>query len=890
MSTSNQGRCRRCGAVIQGKRTDALCPACLMSGALRPIGQGEDTFADAPDSKQRSFDPIEFPCEFGDYRLLGFLGAGGMGTVYEAEQISTGRRVALKMLGHQLDSSEMRQRFLREGRLAAGVNHPNSLYIFGSEEIEGLPVITMEIASSGTLQDRLRKSGPFPVSEAVDATLDVIAGLESASAKGILHRDVKPSNCFVGPDGTVKVGDFGLSVSTLTKSDSLVTTLGRIMGTPAYASPEQLRGDNLDLRSDIYSVGATLFSLLTNRVPFEGENAVQVVANAVNKQAPPVSAFREDIPPRLDRIVARCLAKEPDERFESYAELRNSLLPFSSAEPEPASMKVRAQAGWLDYLTAFLVPYIILMLAVGNETFHFQLFMERTWYSARYYGIFLSLGILYFTIAEGIWGAGLGKRLKGLQVIRPNGRSPGILRALLRIVLPILTVEGIRIPVLLATISATSIDTLSVGDAVAYSAAAFLCPWIPVLLGMFARQKNGFATFWDRASGTRVIIRPEGTERAPIGPGTPEEVPSGEARYLGPYQLSNEIVPGSWIAGADPVLLRRVWLLRRESSRLPLTRRNIARPGRPRWLQSVERSGTIWDAFESIPGKAFSEIVQGGELVPWSTLRLWLHDLASELWAAAADRSLPLELSLDQVWITEDGRAVLLDRPWPRSETSAKRIAVTDTAGQQRFLSAVSAFVETTSLPLHARPVLRNLAAEKFDKLSFLTGILQGLLDKPAKVSAGIRAASIFMIPAYIWIMFFIGSYTGGRAQEWYPTLGWILMTPTLVVLLTAAVVQLMELPFRTTIGHTVFRLAVVDSKGERAGVFRLLVRWVIIWLPLLIPLSLVAAFVGIDQATLPLTASAVLILPWLGAAIAVIRQPNRGLQDWLSNTWVVRR
>ncbi len=143
----------------------------------------------------------EFPSKFGDYRLLGLLGRGGMGTVYEAEQLATGRRVALKMLGQQLDSPEMRQRFLREGRLAAGVNHPNSVYIFGSEEIEGLPVITMEIANGGTLKDKLKEHGPLPWAEAVDAILDVISGLESAFSGGVLHRDIKPSNFFVCPDG-----------------------------------------------------------------------------------------------------------------------------------------------------------------------------------------------------------------------------------------------------------------------------------------------------------------------------------------------------------------------------------------------------------------------------------------------------------------------------------------------------------------------------------------------------------------------------------------------------------------------------------------------------------------------------------------------------------------
>ncbi|GAF67992.1 unnamed protein product, partial [marine sediment metagenome] len=307
MNTSEKDKCKRCGAVVPPKSTEKLCPACLMSGALGLPGGKAKTVSLASGESLPPREHLEFPSEFGGYRLLGLLGRGGMGTVYEAEQIPTGRRVALKMLEQQLDTPEMRKRFLREGRLAASVNHPNSLYIFGSEEIDGFPVITMEIAGSGTLKDKLKKQGPLPVKEAVDAILDVISGLESAFASGVLHRDIKPSNCFVSPDGSVKVGDYGLSVSTLAKTDTFVTVQGNIMGTPAYASPEQLRGDTLDVRADIYSVGATLFTLLTNRAPFEGDNVVQVVANAVNQKPKPLTELREDVPPGLGKVVARCL-------------------------------------------------------------------------------------------------------------------------------------------------------------------------------------------------------------------------------------------------------------------------------------------------------------------------------------------------------------------------------------------------------------------------------------------------------------------------------------------------------------------------------------------------------------------------------------------------------
>ncbi len=503
-----------------------------------------------------------FPSQFGDYRLLRLLGQGGMGTVYEAEQLSTGRRIALKMLGDQIDSPEMRQRFLREGRLAAGVNHPNSLYVFGSEEIDGIPVITMEIAGSGTLQNRLEKRGPLPVAEAVDAILDVIAGLESAFSRGVLHRDIKPSNCFDYPDGSVKVGDFGLSVSTMVGSDTFVTATGTVLGTPAYASPEQLRGDALDLRSDIYSVGATLFTLLTNRAPFEGDNAIQVVANAVNKKPRPVTEFRPEIPGELAQVIDRCLAKEPAGRFPDYPSLRNALLPFSSREPEPASVKTRVPAGWIDYLIAFLPPYVTLMLLVGPDALLQRPVYERSLYAARYYLLLFGLGFLYFSLSEGIWGAGLGKRLKGLQVVRSDGRPPGVGRALLRILIPILSIECVRMPLSMAVIRSPEFTQSQI---VIFVVIANVCAWIPVLLTLTARRENGYATVWDLLSGTRVVVRPQGSVRPTIRPRQQPSSLEEDGGDFGPYQNIRQLVPGKWILTRDPALRRDVWLLKRDS-------------------------------------------------------------------------------------------------------------------------------------------------------------------------------------------------------------------------------------------------------------------------------------------------------------------------------------
>src|SRR4029079_2084417 len=138
---------------------------------------------------------------FGNYRIVRLLGKGGMGEVYEAEQLGTGRRLALKVMLHALASDQDRKRFLREGRLAASVNHPNVVYIHGSEEIAGAPAIAMELVHGGTLKDRLKREGPLPIPDAVEAALQVIDGLEAAHAAGVLHRDIKPANCFVAADG-----------------------------------------------------------------------------------------------------------------------------------------------------------------------------------------------------------------------------------------------------------------------------------------------------------------------------------------------------------------------------------------------------------------------------------------------------------------------------------------------------------------------------------------------------------------------------------------------------------------------------------------------------------------------------------------------------------------
>jgi uncharacterized RDD family membrane protein YckC len=183
--------------------------------------------------------------------------------------------------------------------------------------------------------------------------------------------------------------------------------------------------------------------------------------------------------------------------------------------------------------------------------------------------------------------------------------------------------------------------------------------------------------------------------------------------------------------------------------------------------------------------------------------------------------------------------------------------------------------------------VLQNLEDGKFEKLSFLTGTLRGLLDKPAEVSKGIRAGSICMLPLYVWIAVFVGYY---HDRPWNDSLGGIVIISALAVLGAIALIQLLGLPFRITASHSIFRLAVVNAKGEPAAISHLLVRWAIVWLPLFVPMLFVALLIRRAEITAAFICALVLLALWISAAVYAVIVPNRGLHDRLAGTWVVRR
>ena len=300
------------------------------------------------------------------------------------------------------------------------------MYIFGTCEVQGLPVIAMELAPGGTLKDLLVDGQPLAPPAAVDAILQVIAGLQEAAALGILHRDIKPSNCFVDRDGRILVGDFGLSIATLAREPGTSAGMGMIAGTPGFASPEQLRGEPLDVRSDIYSVGATIYYLLTGRPPFVEERVTVLVTRMATETPASPAAIRSDVPKGLAAVVMRCLARTPQERYADYRALAAALEPFRSTTQVAAGLSRRFFANVADSIVSSLALTPVNMLA-GPE-----LVASGTTSLAVLSVPAIAVIIGYYGILEGRFGAAAGKAMLGLRVAGQGGSPPGILRGLLR--------------------------------------------------------------------------------------------------------------------------------------------------------------------------------------------------------------------------------------------------------------------------------------------------------------------------------------------------------------------------------------------------------------------------------------------------------------------------
>ena len=261
----------------------------------------------------------------GSYRVFHELGSGATGVVFEAEDLTVRRRVALKVMKPvERGGEEARQRFLREGRLAAALDHENILTIYEVGEDYGTPFIAMKLLKGETLDDCLKREGQLDVYESLRIAHAIAQGLGFAHARGLIHRDIKPANIWLEADtDLVKIVDFGLA-RALT-DDVQLTKTGTVMGTPAYMAPEQARGDKVDHRCDLYALGCVIYRMVAGRTPFTAEDTMGMLLALAHEQPRPMKAFREDAPDQLQALVYRLLAKHPDARPQSAAEVSEIL-------------------------------------------------------------------------------------------------------------------------------------------------------------------------------------------------------------------------------------------------------------------------------------------------------------------------------------------------------------------------------------------------------------------------------------------------------------------------------------------------------------------------------------------------------------------------------------
>ncbi len=289
---------------------------------LRSEIEGVGETGEMPVIKDASLQPGE---QFADrYEILGVIGAGGMGSVYRARDLELEDEVAIKMLLPALMTDRtLTERFKQEIRLARRISHPNVVRTQDLGECEGVYYLTMEFVRGMTVRDLIDSRGQLGVSSTLAIGTQLAEALAVAHEQGIVHRDIKPQNLLLDPDGVLKVMDFG--VARLAERKSTLTEVGLAVGTPAYMSPEQLLAEAVDARSDLYAVGVVLFECLTGTLPFDAQSPVSLIAKLLNEEPQPPAVLNRDIPPALSSLVMTLLAKKPDDRVPSAQELGRRL-------------------------------------------------------------------------------------------------------------------------------------------------------------------------------------------------------------------------------------------------------------------------------------------------------------------------------------------------------------------------------------------------------------------------------------------------------------------------------------------------------------------------------------------------------------------------------------
>jgi tRNA A-37 threonylcarbamoyl transferase component Bud32 len=614
----------------------------------------------------------DFPDQVAGYRLVRRLGSGGMGTVFEAEDLAHRERVAVKLIRRdQVFSRDAVDRFRQEGKLASAVTHPRCVFVLAVDEDQGSPYIVMELMPGTTLQSLVETAGPLDSATAILKIFDVIEGLQEFHKRGLIHRDVKPSNCFLENGGRVKIGDFGLSKSLDGGAD--LTRTGTFIGTPLYASPEQIKRDEVDERTDVYSVAATLYYLVAAQPPVQAKDAVEALARIASEPAPPLRGFCPKIPRALEAVIHRGLERDPARRWRNLQEFHDALAPFVPERFSIAGLGLRAGAYFVDLCLAFLVNWAIFGLSM---LYHQSQIVETLRYWEQHgelIGWFeRGLWFLYFVVLEGTSGASLGKWLAGLRVNRVDrGGPPGLRLGIAR------TAVFCAITELPAALLLNSLPPFQ-GPHMWLTFWAY--DWIARGLGLLAlsttmRRATGFRGIHEWLSSTRVVraVRPLGlrpTYRLAALANSRTAARATMASPETPYRVGPYVVQGTFrreparkvVLGQDSTLERPVWIVLSQGQSQPPSpaRRSLNRRSRPRWIGGGAHQDGRWDAYTPPTGCSLADLVRSGGL-PWADVLPLLQQLAAELQSARDDGTLSARLEPEQVWVDHDGGVQLID-------------------------------------------------------------------------------------------------------------------------------------------------------------------------------------------------------------------------------------
>jgi serine/threonine-protein kinase len=301
----------------------------------------------------------------GGYRLIDFIGAGGMGEVYRALDAKRSRLVAIKVLNLAKTAPNALERFRNEARIHAAVRHPNIATMYEYLELDGAPCIAMEYVDGETIDQRIRSRGSLPLGEALEFFERIVDAVGYLHSRGIIHRDLKTNNVKISESGVVKLLDFGIAKS---HDSPRLTVSGAMIGTPQYVSPEQLHGAGADERTDLWSLGVLLYEMVTARLPFEADNVAAVMDRVARASFPAPSRHKPGLPQCVDDIVARCLKAKPDQRYQSaealLTDVRAVLEPKQGPVGAPAFTRPR-WSGAMRAIVARRVPPVAALAAAG---------------------------------------------------------------------------------------------------------------------------------------------------------------------------------------------------------------------------------------------------------------------------------------------------------------------------------------------------------------------------------------------------------------------------------------------------------------------------------------------------------------------------------------------